>query len=155
MRHLNIASMLIFAGISPKMGISCFKTTLCEFQEEETEGGSSEDEKENNQEDGFSDDADNVWTNLRVKFEYSLTFVILNCLLLFFHSFEAWIAIPAWSDEKYFFFFVNKSAHWCLSKHETLSHCWFNVGPPSTTLAQHWTNNGLMSRVRWVSYFNN
>ena len=24
-----------------------------------------------------------------------------------------------------------------ISKQETLSHCWFNVGPPSTTLAQH------------------
>ena len=35
------------------------------------------------------------------------------------------------------------------SKHETLSHCWFNVGPPSTTLAQHWTNNDSMSRVCW------
>ena len=23
------------------------------------------------------------------------------------------------------------------SKHGTLSQCWFNVGPPSTTLAQH------------------
>ena len=30
---------------------------------------------------------------------------------------------------------------------ETLSHCWFNVGPPSTTLAQRWTNNGSMGRV--------
>ena len=48
------------------MGISCFKIIVCEFQEEETEGGSSEDEKENNQEDGFSDDADNVWTNLNI-----------------------------------------------------------------------------------------
>ena len=36
------------------------------------------------------------------------------------------------------------------SEHETLSHCWFNVGPPSTTLAQHWTNNGSKSRVCWV-----
>ena len=26
------------------------------------------------------------------------------------------------------------------SKHDTLSHCWFNVGPPSTTLAQRWLN---------------
>ena len=35
------------------------------------------------------------------------------------------------------------------SKHETLNHRWFNVGPSSTTLAQHWTNNGTMSRVCW------
>ena len=35
------------------------------------------------------------------------------------------------------------------SKHEALSHCWFNVGPPSTTLAQHWTNFGSMPRVCW------
>ena len=33
--------------------------------------------------------------------------------------------------------------HWP-SKHETLNHCWFNVGPPSTTLAPHWINNGSM-----------
>ena len=32
------------------------------------------------------------------------------------------------------------------SKHKTLSHCWFNVGPPSTTLAQHRTSNGLLAR---------
>ena len=31
-----------------------------------------------------------------------------------------------------------------------LSHCWFNVGSPSTTLAQHWTSNGSMSRVCWL-----
>ena len=30
-------------------------------------------------------------------------------------------------------------------KHATSSRCWINVGPPSTTLAQHWTNNGSMS----------
>ena len=28
------------------------------------------------------------------------------------------------------------------SKHETFTQCWFNVWPPSTTLAQHWTNIG-------------
>ena len=33
------------------------------------------------------------------------------------------------------------------SKHDTLSHCWFNVGKPSSTLAQHWTNDGSMCRV--------
>ena len=27
------------------------------------------------------------------------------------------------------------------NKHETLTHCWINAGPPSTTLAQHWSNN--------------
>ena len=26
------------------------------------------------------------------------------------------------------------------SKHKTLTHCWANVGPPSTTLAQYWAN---------------
>ena len=35
-------------------------------------------------------------------------------------------------------------------QHETLSQCWFNVGPSSTTLAQHWTSIGSMSRVFWV-----
>ena len=35
------------------------------------------------------------------------------------------------------------------SRHERLSHCWFNVGPPSTTLAQHWTSNGSISLVCW------
>ena len=33
------------------------------------------------------------------------------------------------------------------SKHVTLVHCWFNVGPSSSTLAQHWTNNGPAYRV--------
>ena len=34
-------------------------------------------------------------------------------------------------------------------KHETLTHCWINVGLASTTLAQHWSNNG--SCVCWVT----
>ena len=34
------------------------------------------------------------------------------------------------------------------SKHKTLSHCWFNVGPLSTTLAQHRTSNGLLARCQ-------
>ena len=33
------------------------------------------------------------------------------------------------------------------SKHETSTHCWTNVGPASTTLAQQWFDIGLMSRV--------
>ena len=32
------------------------------------------------------------------------------------------------------------------SKHDKLSHCWFNVGPASTTQAPHWTSNWTMSR---------
>ena len=28
-------------------------------------------------------------------------------------------------------------------KHKTLNQCWFNVGLPSTTLGQHYPNNGL------------
>ena len=31
--------------------------------------------------------------------------------------------------------------------------CWFNIGPTSTTPAQHWTNNGLTCRVCWVNQF--
>ena len=31
------------------------------------------------------------------------------------------------------------------SRHETLGPCWFNVGPPSATLAQH------LSNIRWTS----
>ena len=34
------------------------------------------------------------------------------------------------------------------SKHETWIQCWINVGPPSATLAQHWSNIGSMSRER-------
>ena len=30
------------------------------------------------------------------------------------------------------------------SKHETLNQCLFNVGPPSATLAQHYTSIGSM-----------
>ena len=33
------------------------------------------------------------------------------------------------------------------SKHESLKKCRFNVGPPSTTLDQHWTNIDSTSRV--------
>ena len=35
------------------------------------------------------------------------------------------------------------------SKHATLSHWWFNIGPASLTVDQHWTNNGSMPRVCW------
>ena len=40
------------------------------------------------------------------------------------------------------------------SKDEALTQGWFNVGPPSSTSAQHWTNLGLTSRVRyyWVCW---
>ena len=33
-----------------------------------------------------------------------------------------------------------------LNRHDALIHCWFNVGPASTTLAQHSTNNGSTYR---------
>ena len=33
------------------------------------------------------------------------------------------------------------------SKHHTLKQCWFNVGPPSATLAQHEPHIGSMSRA--------
>ena len=36
-----------------------------------------------------------------------------------------------------------------LSKHKTLTQCCFDVGPPSTTLAQHQNNIGPMSCVCW------
>ena len=37
------------------------------------------------------------------------------------------------------------------SKHETLTRCWFNVGPASQTLAQHQTNTVLtFSLIRMI-----
>ena len=36
------------------------------------------------------------------------------------------------------------------NKHDTSTQCLTNVGPPSTTLAQHWSNIGWMSRIYWV-----
>ena len=39
----------------------------------------------------------------------------------------------------------------CISKHKTLFHCSFDVGPPSTTLAQHQTNNGETAYVSWAT----
>ena len=36
--------------------------------------------------------------------------------------------------------------HGC-SRDET--QCWLNVGPPSSTVAQHWANIGLLSPVCW------
>ena len=35
-------------------------------------------------------------------------------------------------------------------KYETLSQCWFNVGPPSATVAQHWYNIASMYRVTHI-----
>ena len=35
-------------------------------------------------------------------------------------------------------------------KHETMTQCWFDVGPSSTTLAQHQTNIGSTSRACWA-----
>ena len=39
-----------------------------------------------------------------------------------------------------------QSTHNWGRKHETLTLCWFNVVPPSTTVAQHWTTTGSTSR---------
>ena len=36
------------------------------------------------------------------------------------------------------------------SKHDTLKQCWGNIGPPSATLAQRYTNIVSMCRVCWV-----
>ena len=36
---------------------------------------------------------------------------------------------------------------WVWQSQQTLTRCWYNVGPPSATLAQHCTNIGWMSRV--------
>ena len=47
---------------------------------------------------------------------------------------------------------VHRMRHWPSIKqayplkHETLNHCWFDVGPPFTTLAQYKANIGPMSR---------
>ena len=34
---------------------------------------------------------------------------------------------------------------------EIQAHCWFNVGPPSQTVAQHWTDNGSMYFSWWTT----
>ena len=39
------------------------------------------------------------------------------------------------------------------SKHYTSKLCWFNVGPPSATLDQHWTNIVSMCRGCWASSY--
>ena len=38
------------------------------------------------------------------------------------------------------------------SKHDISTQCWTNTGPPATTLAQHRSNIGSMSRACWVVY---
>ena len=38
-------------------------------------------------------------------------------------------------------------------KHEMSTQCWIIVGPPATTLAQHWTSIKLMCRICWVYMF--
>ena len=45
---------------------------------------------------------------------------------------------------------VYDAGPWVASKHDTSTQYWTNVGPPSTTLAQHWSNIGWMYRVCWV-----
>ena len=40
-------------------------------------------------------------------------------------------------------------------KHEVLTQCWCNTGPPSTTLAQYHINIGPMTPVWWAGYTNN
>ena len=44
------------------------------------------------------------------------------------------------------------SPHWSCRDTEknTLTQCWVNVGPPSTTMAQHWPNIGWVSLVSRV-----
>ena len=37
---------------------------------------------------------------------------------------------------------TSSSAGFNTSKHQTLNHWWFNVGPPSTKLGQHYANTG-------------
>ena len=39
-----------------------------------------------------------------------------------------------------------------LNQHETLTQCCVNVGPPSTTLTQHYSSIGSASRVCWDSH---
>ena len=39
------------------------------------------------------------------------------------------------------------------SKHETLNQCWYNVGPTSATLAQHYINIGSASRVCCINHW--
>ena len=41
--------------------------------------------------------------------------------------------------------YISKESH--TNKLEVLNQCWFNVGPPSMTLVQHWTNIGSMYLV--------
>ena len=36
------------------------------------------------------------------------------------------------------------------SKHEMFTQCWFNVGPASQTVGQHWANIRWTSLVRWA-----
>ena len=37
----------------------------------------------------------------------------------------------------------------CPRKDEKLTQCWFNVGPPSTTVGRHWASIGSLSYVCW------
>ena len=37
------------------------------------------------------------------------------------------------------------------SKQDTLTQCYFNAGPASATLIEHWNNIGSMYRVCWVN----
>ena len=71
-------------------------------------------------------------------FQVAVKFGILsNCVWLFFIIIFSSHAV-----------FLPTSFRKKVIKHETSTQCWSNVGPPSTTLAQHWFNIGWMSRVR-------
>ena len=66
----------------------------------------------------------------------------LHCIKIYSHSNRQK------SSYKRHYFWGHKNGP---SKHETLNQCWFNVGPPSTTLGQQQTNIGSASGVCWAT----
>ena len=55
-------------------------------------------------------------------------------------TFTTWFCNISWQSKvQKDLFFITRAL---LKIHKTLAQCWFNVGRPSTTLAQHQTNIG-------------
>ena len=89
--------------------------------------------------------------NLFVKKCHVYTWCVLAISLIFAHRLWRWANIKPTLDN----FIVSaqsviiESKWFQQTKHETVTRCWFYVGPPSTTLAEHQTNIGWASRAWW------
>ena len=99
---------------------------------------------------GMWDLTDQGWWTVAEATVHDLIYVPSYVLLFFWYPMPA----PYPRKDKYAVFAVN--CQWRVfpvvpSQSEIFTLCWFNAGPPSQTVAQHWTNIGWISRVSSAS----